>query len=280
MHKKTWPVVLMCRVFQVVRRNYYHFVRFTNLNIKDPLHDEMIEAIKKIGEDCHYSYGVRRMRKALNTMSYPVGRHKTKALMEEAGVFARYRKKYKITTNSDHNYPVFDNLLDRQFNVEKVNTVYAGDITYIRTQEGWLYLSVVIDLYSRKVVGWSMGSRMKAKLVCDALDMAIGLRQPEEGFIHHSDQGSQYASKAFRKLLEKHGARGSMSRRGNCWDNACVESFFGSLKSEIVQWKNYQTRSEAQQDILNYITMFYNSKRLHSTLDYQSPNGYEIKMAA
>ncbi len=150
-------------------------------------------------------------------------------------------------------------------------------LTYIWTQEGWLYLAVVIDLFSRKVVGWSMSSRMKAQLVCDALTMAIWQRRPPSGLIVHSDRGSQYASKQYRNLFDKNGFKGSMSRKGNCWDNAVVESFFGSLKQERVQWKSYQSRFEAQQDILNYITMFYNSSRLHSTLGYLCPNDFETK---
>ena len=148
-------------------------------------------------------------------------------------------------------------------------------MTYIWTQEGWLYLAVVIDLFFRKIVGWSMSSRMKAELVCDALKMAIWQRRPKAGLIHHSDRGSQYASKAFRQLLKAHSIEGSMSRKGDCWDNAVVESFFGTLKQERVHWRNYQTRYEAQQDILQYLSVFYNGYRLHSMLDYVRPNAYE-----
>jgi len=195
--------------------------------------------------------------------------------MREANVQARQHRKYKVTTNSNHQQPIFENLVKREFEVAEPDQVYAADITYIWTQEGWLYLAVVIDLYSRKVVGWSMSSRMKAQLVCDALQMAVWRRQPKAGLIHHSDRGSQYASKAFRCLLKAHGIKGSMSRKGDCWDNAVVESFFGSLKQERVQWRNYQTRYEAQQDILEYISMFYNGSRLHSYLGYMSPNDFE-----
>ncbi len=198
--------------------------------------------------------------------------------MREAGVQVRHRKKFKATTNSNHKQPVYDNLLQRQFDVAQIDTVYVADITYIWTREGWLYLAVVIDLYSRKVVGWSMSSRMKAQLVCDALRMAIWRRRPKAGLIHHSDRGSQYASKDFRRLLKTHGYQGSMSRKGDCWDNAVAESFFGSLKQERVQWRHYQTRYEAQQDILDYIAMFYNGYRLHSTLGYMSPNEYEKQL--
>lgn len=199
--------------------------------------------------------------------------------MREAGVRARYRRKYKATTNSNHKQPVFENLLAREFAMDKPDQAYVTDITYIWTQEGWLYLVVFIDLFNRQVVGWSMGSRMNARLVTDALRMAMWRRQPEAGLILHSDQGSQYASKAYRRLLKANGFVGSMSRKGNCWDNAVAESFFASLKKERVQWKHYQTRAEAQQDILDYIVMFYNSWRLHSYLDYNSPNDYESAMA-
>ena len=189
----------------------------------------------------------------------------------------RYRKKYKVTTDNNHQQPVFENKLNRQFDVAAPNQVYVGDITYIWTQEGWLYLAVVIDLFSRKVVGWSMGSRMKAKLVCDALRMAIWQHQPQRGLIVHSDRGSQYASREYRKLLEIQGFSGSMSRTGDCFDNAVAESFFGSLKQERIHWRHYQTRHAAQQDVLHYISMFYNSHRLHSYLGYKSPNQYEVQ---
>ena len=235
----------------------------------------MLSCIKWIAKCTKNSYGSRRMKVAMDCLGYPISRNKARKLMREAGVQVRHRKKYKVTTNSNHKQPVFDNLLQRQFDVAQIDQVYAADITYIWTQEGWLYLAVVIDLCSRKVVGWSMSSRMKAQLVCDALKMAIWQRRPEAGLIHHSDRGTQYASKAFRQLLKVHGFKGSMSRKGDCWDNAVVESFFGSLKQDRVQWRSYQTRYHAQQDILDYISMFYNGYRLHSTLGYISPNDFE-----
>jgi len=238
----------------------------------------MLHWVREIAKASDYSYGSRRMKTALNALGFAIGRNKARRLMREANVQVRHRKKYKVTTNSNHQKPVFDNLLVRQFDVERPNQVYASDITYVWTQEGWLYLAVVIDLYSRKVVGWSMSSRMNAKIVCDALRMAIWQRRPKAGLIHHSDRGSQYASNAFRGLLKAHQFKGSMSRKGDCWDNAVVESFFGSLKQERVQWRYYQSRYEAQQDILNYISMFYNNYRLHSYLGYKSPNQYEKEM--
>ena len=274
-HKKTWPVGTMCRLLGVRRGGFYHYQKHTMTRPPDPEHQEMLHWVKEIGRVTDDSYGSRRMKKALNILGFPVGRNKARNLMQEADVKVRHRKKFKVTTNSNHKQPVFDNLLNREFTADKPDQVYAADVSYVWTQEGWLYLAVVIDLFSRKVVGWSMSSRMKADLVCDALKMAIWRRRPQSGLIHHSDRGSQYASQAFRRLLKAHGILGSMSRKGDCWDNAVVESFFGSLKQERVQWRSYQTRLQAQQDILQYIAVFYNGYRLHSTLDYVSPNEYE-----
>ena len=277
-HKNTYPVSLQCQVLGVSRHGYYAYQRRPIDPATVKAHQECLDWVRDIAESSKNTYGSRRMKKALNVLGYPVSRNKARKLMKEAKVQVRHRKKYKVTTNSNHKQPVFENLLDRQFNVPEIDQAYVADITYIWTQEGWLYLAVVIDLCSRKVVGWSMGSRMKAQLVCDALIMAIWQRQPKAGLIHHSDRGAQYASKDFRQLLKAHGHKGSMSRKGNCWDNAVAESFFGSLKQERVQWQNYQTRYEAQQDVLDYISMFYNSWRLHSHLDYMCPNDYEQQL--
>lgn len=267
----------MCRLMGINRNSYYSYQRRQKHRPEDPEHQEMLAWIKKVAEASRYTYGSRRVRKALNALGYPIGIKKTKRLMKEAEVFVRYRKKYKVTTNSKHSKPLFENVLNRQFNVERPDRAYVSDITYINTQEGWLYLAVVIDLFSRKVVGWSMGARMTADLVCNALKMAIWQRKPARGLIVHSDRGSQYASHDYRKLLKIYGCTGSMSRKGNCWDNAVAESFFGSLKQERVQWRHYQTRYDAQQDVLNYISMFYNSYRLHSYLGYVNPNQFEAK---
>lgn len=274
-HKKVWPTDLMCKILDVTRSGFYLYHKQKTTKKNEPEHTELLVWVKKISESSDSTYGGRRMKKALNALGYPVGRNKAKKLMNEAGVFVRYRKKYKITTHSKHKQPVFKNILNRQFHALHPDKAYASDITYIWTQEGWLYLAVVIDLYSRKVVGWSMSSRMKASLVCDALKMALWQRRPEPGLIVHSDRGIQYASKPYRALLSIYGCIGSMSRKGNCWDNAVAESFFGRLKQERVQWRNYQSRYHAQQDILNYIAMFYNSKRMHSSIGYKTPNQIE-----
>ncbi len=265
-HKNTFPVRLMCQVLGVDRSCYYHYRRQMDTRPPDPEHEEMLEWVQRVDDASDHTYGSRRMKRALNCLGYPVSRNKARNLMREARV------------NSNHKQPVYDNLLQRQFDVPQPDQVYAADVTYVWTQEGWLYLAVVIDLCLRKVVGWSMSPRMKSQLVCDALKMAAWQRRPKAGLIHHSDRGSQYASKAFRKLLRINGFQGSMSRKGDCWDNAVVESFFGSLKQERVQWRNYQTRYEAQQDILQYISSWYNPYRLHSTLNYVSPNDYEKRL--
>jgi putative transposase len=266
----------MCLLMGVLRSGFYRYRRNNRNKPVNPEHQEMLNFVKEIAEKSTYTYGNRRMQRALNALGYPVGRRKTRSLMKEAGVMVRYRKKYKVTTKSDHKKPVFENVLNREFTPATPDQAYVSDITYLWTQEGWLYLAVVIDLFSRKVVGWSMSPRMKASLVCDALTMALWQRKPKPGLIVHSDRGSQYASHEYRKLLNDWRCVGSMSRKGNCWDNAVAESFFGSLKQERVQWKHYQTRSEAHRDVLNYITVLYNNYRSHSTLGYKNPNQFEL----
>ena len=268
----------MCRILGVKSNNYYSYQKRKLDRPSDSTHQEMLELVKDIAKFSDNTYGERRIKAVLNALSFPVSRYKVAKLMKEANVWVRYKKKYKATTNSDHNKPLYKNELEQNFTTEQPNQVFVGDITYIWTAEGWLYLAVVIDLYARKVVGWSMGSRMKAQLVCDALTMAVWQRKPDKGLIVHSDQGVQYASHQYRNLLEDNGYIGSMSKKGCCWDNAVAESFFGSLKQERVHWKNYETRYEAQQDVMNYITMWYNSNRLHSYLGYQSPNDFELKI--
>jgi putative transposase len=263
---------MLCQLLGVTRSGFYsHQKRIKS----DSQHKELLEWVVKIGESSAFTYGTRRIKKALNAVGYMVGRYKTRSLMRKATIFVRYRKQYKVTTNSHHTHPVFDNVLNRQFQVLEPDRVYVTDITYIWTQEGWLYVTVMIDLFSRKVVGWHMGSRLKAESVCAALRMAIWQRKPNPGLLVHSDRGAQYASNQYRTLLKDYDLIGSMSKKGDCWDNSVAESFFSRLKEERVNWRHYQTRWEAKQDILNYITMFYNSQRLHSFLGYMSPNQFE-----
>ena len=218
----------MCRVLGVKRNNFYSYQKHKANQIVNLDHDDMINVITNTAKASDYTYGERRIKKVLDLLGFPVSRYMAAKLMKEAGVWVRSKKKYKVTTDSNHKLPLFDNLLNRQFDIKEANTAYVADITYIWTQEGWLYLAVVIDLYSRKVVGWSMSSRMKAQLVCDALTMAIWQRRPARVLIMHTDRGSQYASRQYRKLLADKGVRGSMSRKGNCWDTQWLKAFSGA----------------------------------------------------
>ena len=235
----------------------------------------MIPMVKEIDKESNGSYGTRRISKELNLKGERCGRDKARTVMKLSKVSAKQGKKFKVTTDSRHDLPVAPNLLDRQFEVKEPNRVWVSDITYIWTVEGWMYLSVIIDLFSRQVVGWSMSKRMEKKLVMDSLRMAIWRRRPNPGVIFHSDRGSQYCSNDFQKMLKSNGMISSMSRRGNCWDNAVAESFFGSLKTERIYGSKYQKRTDARIDIVEYIEMFYNAKRLHSYLGYLSPQAFE-----
>ena len=197
--------------------------------------------------------------------------------MRRLNLVAKPNKRFKVTTDSNHKHPVAPNLLNRQFQVDRPDTVWASDITYLWTHQGWLYVAVILDLFSRKVVGWSIDRRMTSELVKKALNMAVMYRQPPKGLLHHSDRGSQYASHAYQKELRKHGMVCSMSRKGNCWDNAVVERFFRSLKTEQTNHYRYVNRDAARRDVVDYILMFYNSHRLHSTLGYRSPADFEAE---
>lgn len=238
--------------------------------------EKLIRIVRAAHKESKGTYGARRM--AIEVEAHggsPCGRFKAATLMKKAGVAAKQKKKFKATTDSKHNLPVAPNLLNRQFEVEAPDQVYVSDITYIWTAEGWLYLAVILDLFSRQIVGWSLNRRMTRKLIMDALRMAIWRRRPEPGLVFHSDRGSQYCSNDFQKMLKAHEMKSSMSRKGDCWDNAVAESFFGSLKTERVFFTNYKTREEARRDIVDYIEMFYNSKRRHSYLGYLSPKEFE-----
>lgn len=237
--------------------------------------ERLILVVKEIDRQAKGSYGTRRICKELCLQGERCGRGKARTLMKLAGVTARQVKKFKVTTDSKHNFPVAPNLLDRQFEVEEPNRVWVSDITYLWTTEGWLYLAVIIDLFSRKVVGWSLNKRITRHLVMDALQMAIWRRRPGSNLLFHSDRGSQYCSNEFQAMLKKHKIISSMSRKGNCWDNAVSESFFGSLKMERIFGSKYRTREETKGEVIDYIEMFYNSNRLHSYLGYLSPNEFE-----
>jgi len=233
------------------------------------------EKVKKSHEKSRETYGTRRIVEDLVEDDEVISRTRVGRLMKQQDLKSKSKRKFKATTNSKHNHPVAPNLLDRKFQVERPDTVYAGDITYISTDEGWLYLAVLIDLYSRAVVGWAMSERITAELSNDALVMAVWKRKPNKGLMVHSDRGSQYASGLYQKTIKKHGFICSMSRKGNCWDNAPSESFFHTLKVELTHHRRYRTRQEAKQEIFEYIEVFYNRQRRHSTIGYHTPLGYE-----
>lgn len=241
---------------------------------------ELTTTIHSIFQKSRASYGTRRVKKALFDQKRNVSRRRISRLMDEANLACKTKRKFKATTDSRHDKPVSPNLLDRELKVNQPDQAYVGDITYIHTQEGWLYLAVVIDLYSRQVVGWSMAEHMRAKLVNDALLMALWKRKPAKGLLWHSGRGSQYASDSHRALIKEFGIRQSMSRKGNCWDNAVSGSFFHTLKTELIHHEIYQTRSAAKQAAFEYIEVFYNRERLHSANGYLSPVDYELQQIA
>jgi putative transposase len=272
----------MCDVLGVSRSGYYVWRKRPESNRKR--RDRSLKArIRQVHQESRGTYGSPRIHRELRDQGETCGRHQVARLMREDGLKAKVKKRYKATTDSKHALPVAPNLLQRNFNPAAPDQVWASDITYIWTAEGWLYLAVVLDLFSRSVVGWSMSRRIDRHVVMDALTMAIKRRSPSPGLIHHSDRGVQYASDDFRALLAKHDIRCSMSRKGDCWDNAAVESFFGTLKQEEVFHRRYLSRQQARQSLFDYIEFFYNRRRRHSTLGYVSPAQFEetfLKLAA
>jgi putative transposase len=277
-HRREYPVRLCCRVLGVSCSGYYAFLKRPK---ETSTQSQILAHIREIHRWSRYSYGSRRIMHQLRWEGMIIGRYRVRRLMRLAGVQVRKRRRYKITTQSHHQYPVSPNLIQRCFTVPQPNMVWVSDITYIRTIEGWSYLAIVMDLYSRKIVGWSIARHMKTELVENALMMAIGRRRPQSGLIHHSDRGIQYACYEYRRLLERHGMISSMSRSGDCLDNAVAERFFATLKTEcLLNWKEmiYQ---EVKRDIVDYIEMFYNSQRLHSHNGYLSPCDFEkLKVAS
>jgi putative transposase len=275
-HQGQWPITVLCEVLEVSRSGYYDYVERQKHGGDDAEDLALRSRVQAIHAETKQSYGSRRMAKQLQAEGFKVGRYKARRLMQELELSVKRRARRRPqTTDSRHGFGVAPNLLERRFDVEFPNSVWCGDITYLWTEEGWLYLSVLLDLYSRKVVGWAMSDRIDTNLVADALQMALGRRQPSQGLIHHSDRGSQYASYAYRSLLAENGIRCSMSGKGDCLDNAVAERFFGSLKREWTVNQYYTTRQQAKDDVIEYIEMFYNSCRKHSYLGYVSPNEYE-----
>ncbi len=261
----------LCRLLGVSRSGLYAAHRRRSA----PRTGALAAALQAAFQASGANYGSRRLSASLKAQGLPAGRHRVRRLMKHHGLKARWKRKFVHPTDSRHDLPVAANVLDRRFKPAAADQAWVADITYIRTERGWLYLAAVLDLYSRKVVGWAMAPTMTAELVCTALQMAIALRQPKPGLIVHTDRGSQYASQAHRDLLARHGLIASMSRKGNCWDNAVMERFFLNLKMERVWQRRYANPAEASADITHYIVAFYNTQRLHSTLGYRSPADYE-----
>jgi putative transposase len=272
---KAYPVTVLCKVMRVSRSGFYDYLkRFQQGPVFDPYEERLKSQMRQIFKSSRGSYGSRRMKKQLGDDGFTIGRFKARRLMRELGLKAKAPRRYKVTTDSRHSFAVAPNVLDRQFDVQAPDSVWTADISYVWTLEGWLYLAVVMDLYSRRIVGWAMDKRMKTDLVLKALAMAYWHRKPSKGLLHHSDRGSQYACPDYQKRLKRYGMRASMSRKGDCWDNAPMERFFRSLKSERLKLYRFETRTSAKSEVLDYIA-YYNGLRLHSTLGYLSPIKYE-----
>lgn len=273
-HTGEFRVETMCRVLKVSRTAYYRWLKRPVSQHKKQ--DEIIkEQIMKIYNESRKTYGSPRIHRKLGKQGVYCGKKRVERLMREAGIQAIQKRKFRVTTDSKHNLPVAENILDRNFNASSTNMSWVSDITYINTDEGWLYLAAVMDLCSKRIVGYSMQKYLTRELVIEALNMAITNRHPGRGLIIHSDRGSQYASFDYQQLLRQHGFICSMSRKGDCWDNSPMESFFKTLKTELVYHRRYKSRSEAKLEIFEYIEVFYNRFRLHSALGYESPEEYE-----
>lgn len=273
-NREAHSVELMANTLGVDRSGYYAWKERQEC-AHDKYDQELVKEARIIQLEMKHRYGSPRMTEALAARGFAAGHNRVARLMKENALGAKKRKSFRITTESKKGQYIAPNRLDRNFAVDSVNQVWVSDITYIQTVEGWMYLCVVLDLHSRRVVGWSMGEKIDAQLVCKALLMAIVGRWPPRGLLFHSDRGCQYASKQFLEILNGYGFRQSMSRKGNCWDNACAESFFGSLKTELIGNYIYRSREEARAEIFNYVEVFYNRKRLHSYLGYLSPVNFE-----
>jgi putative transposase len=264
----------MCRFLKVSRSGYYEWCK-RDESPRKKKDRELKEKILAIYMKYKKHYGSPRIHDELHDMGIPCSKTRVERLMHELGIRARHKRQFRVTTNSNHKYPVAPNLLNRQFEVNELNLVWAADITYIRTFEGWLYLAAVMDLCSRKIVGWSMSETINTALAIAALKMAIHRRKPAKGLVHHSDRGLQYASYEYQDVLKENYMICSMSRKGNCWDNAPMESFFSTLKTECIEGKIYLSRAQAKCEIFEFIEIDYNRKRRHSTIGSMPPEKFE-----
>jgi transposase InsO family protein len=278
-HARIWHVTTMCRVLAVSRAGYYAW-RARPLCARVQLDERLTAKIREIQRQVRGRYGSPRVRMELRALGFPVGKHRVARLMRAAGLGATHRRAYRVTTQSVHAAPVAPNRVARHFALTDhpaIDQTWAADLTYIPTREGWLYLAVILDLASRRVVGWALRTRLTEELALTALRMALLHRRPRQ-VVHHSDRGAQYASHAYQQLLQQAGGRASMSRRGDCWDNAVVESFFATLTKELIGDGVFPSRAAACRAIVEFIEGWYNRERRHSTLGYRSPVDYEAQV--
>jgi transposase InsO family protein len=277
-HLTEFNVGRCCEVLQVSRSGYYAW-RHRRPGPAAIRRKKLIEQIRVVHEQSHRVYGSPRVHQALEQQGLAVCENTVARLMREQSIRAKSKRQFvPRTTDSVHEQPIAENVLDRQFDASVPNEKWVADITYIPTDEGWLYLAAVLDLFSRRIVGWSMADHMRVELVSDALTMAIARRSPGPGLLHHSDRGVQYASDDYRHLMESNGMQASMSGKGDCWDNAPMESFWATLKTEMVNHQRYATHEQARASIFEYIEVFYNRQRLHSSLGYVSPETFEASL--
>ncbi len=278
-HRDTYPVRLMCAVLEVSPAGYYAW-RDRPVSERTKSDVMLLAAIRQVHQDSSGRYGSPRVHAALRRQGRGVSRGRIERLMHRYGIRAIMARPRRVrTTDSRHDLPIAPNLIARDFTAPAPNRVWLADITYIPTAEGWLYLAAVMDLFSRKIVGWAMRDHMQVELASAALTMAIDQQRPQAGLIHHSDRGVQYASRPYRNALTRAGIAASMSRKANCYDNAPMESFFHTLKTELVHHRDYNTRAEARRDVFAFIEGFYNRTRLHSALGYIAPSEMELKAA-
>ena len=275
-HRKRWRISVMCRVLKVARSGFYAWCK-RRPSARAKRNEQLLAKIRKVSLENRELYGSPRVHRALLIDGEVVSRNTVAKLMRQAKIRAKSRKRFvPRTTDSAHSKPVADNKLNRDFAAPGPNRKWLADITYVPTEQGWLYLSSVLDVFSRKIVGWSMADHLETDLAADALKMALLRRGPRpDDLLHHSDRGVQYASEDYQHLLSQHGIEVSMSNKGDCWDNAMMESFFATLKTELVHHEDYATHDQARQSIFEYIEVFYNRKRLHSSLGYISPESFE-----
>jgi putative transposase len=276
-HRRTWPVRVMCRVLEVTPAGFYASLK-RPVSERKKKQQKQKAKMKQIFEESDRSYGSPRMHEQLLLDGEPISRNTVAKLMKEAGICVIPKKKFVPQTTISDPSASFANVMDRDFVAKKPNEKWVCDITYIPTREGWLYLAVMIDLFSRRVVGWSMNNHLRSELASDALAMAITQRRPEKGLLHHSDRGVQYTSESYQRLVNECRIEVSMSGVGQCWDNAVAESFFSTLKREHVNGRDFATQQEARLSIFKWIEGWYNRKRLHSTLGYQSPEQFEATL--